>query len=65
MRGKKKANVYITSVVDWSQKLLNEYGDNRIERNAKTIDLNTYKDLSIATNKVCKSVISYAQKLCL
>lgn len=65
MRGKKKANVYITSVVDWSQKLLNEYGDNRIERNAKTIDLNTYKDLSTATNKVCKSVISYAQGLCL
>lgn len=65
MRGKKKANVYITSVVDWSQKLLNEYGDNRIERSAKTIDLNTYKDLNIATNRVCKSVISYARKLCL
>ena len=65
MRGKKKANVYITAVVDWSQKLLNEYGDNRIERCAKTIDLNTYKDLSMATNKVCKSIISYAQKLCL
>lgn len=65
MRGKKKANMYITAVVDWSQKLLNEYGDNRIERCAKTIDLNTYKDLSMATNKVCKSVISYAQKLCL
>jgi hypothetical protein len=65
MRGRKKANVYITSVVDWSQKLLNEYGNNRIERNAEPIDLNTYQDLSIATNKVCKSVISYAQKLCL
>ena len=65
MRGRKKANVYITSVVDWSQKLLNEYGDNRIERNAKTIDLNTYKDLNVATNRVCKSVISYAQGLCL
>ena len=65
MRGKKKANVYITSVVDWSQKLLNEYGNNRIERNAKTIDLNTYKDLNVATNRVCKSVISYAQELCL
>ena len=57
--------MYITNVVDWSQKLLNEYGDNRIERNAKTIELNTYKDLSMATNKVCKSVISYAQKICL
>lgn len=65
MRGKKNANVYITAVVDWSQKLLNEYGDNRIERSAKTIDLNTYKDLNVATNRVCKSVISYAQKLCL
>ena len=65
MRGRKKANVYITSVVDWSQKLLNEYGNNHIERNAKTIDLNTYKDLNVATNRVCKSVISYAQKLCL
>ena len=65
MRGRKKANVYITAVVDWSQKLLNEYGDNRIERSAKTIDLNTYKDLNVATNRVCKSVISYAQKLCL
>lgn len=65
MRGKMNANVYITSVVDWSQKLLNEYGDNRIERSAKTIDLNTYKDLNVATNRVCKSVISYAQGLCL
>jgi hypothetical protein len=65
MRGKKKANVYITSVVDWSQKMLNEYGKNRIEKNSKTIDLNTYKDLNVATNRVCKSVISYAQKLCL
>lgn len=63
MRGRKKANVYITAVVDWSQKLLNEYGDNHIERSAKTIDLNTYKDLNVATNRVCKSVISYAQKM--
>lgn len=65
MRGKKNANVYITAVVDWSQKLLNEYGDNHIKRSAKTIDLNTYKDLNVATNRVCKSVISYAQGLCL
>lgn len=63
MRGRKKANVYITAVVDWSQKLLNEYGDNRIDRTQKKIDLNQFEDIRLAVNKLCVAIGDYAKNL--
>lgn len=65
MRGKRNANHYITSVVDWSHKFLNEYGDKNIDRNVGRIDISSFQDVQIAVNKLCKSIANYSQSLVL
>lgn len=61
LHSRKKSNIYIRSVVDWSQKFLYEYGDKRLDRSFKQVDLNGYKDLSLAINRLCKSIGEYSK----
>ena len=63
LRGRKKENMYIKSVVHWSHELLDVYGDNRIDRTQKKIDLNQFEDIRIAVNKLCVAIGDYAKNL--
>lgn len=63
LRGKRNNNPYIASVVEWSHKMLNEYGDNRLDRSEKQIDLKAFNDLRVAVNKLCTSIADYSKNL--
>lgn len=63
LRGRKRSNMYISSIVHWSHELLNVYGDGRIERVAKNIDLNEYNDVRKAVNKLCVAIGDYAKSI--
>lgn len=63
LRGRKNANPYITCIVNWSHIMLDEYGDNRIDRTAKKIDLNEFENIRTAVNKLCEAVGNYAKRI--
>lgn len=63
LRGRGKDNPYIKSIVHWSHELLNLYGDNRIDRTQKKIDLNKFEDIRIAVNKLCNAIGEYSKGL--
>jgi hypothetical protein len=63
LRGRKKENMYIKSIVHWSHELLDVYGDNRIDRTQKKIDLNQFEDIRLAVNKLCVAIGNYAKNL--
>lgn len=63
LRGRKNANPYITCIVNWSHIMLDEYGDNRIDRTAKKIDLNEFENIRTAVNKLCGAVGDYAKRI--
>lgn len=65
LRGRNKQNTYIKGVVDWSQQFLYEYGDKRLDRTFKKIDLNAYADLGKAIDRVCKSIGKYSKSIVL
>ena len=62
LRERKTKNTYIVAVVEWSHKFLNEYGDNRVNRGMKDIDLTKYQDLGLAINSLCKEIAKF--KIC-
>jgi hypothetical protein len=62
LRAHKAKNPYIIAVVEWSHKFLNEYGDNRVNRGMKDIDLAKYQDLGMAINSLCKEIAKF--KIC-
>lgn len=61
LRGRGKENMYIKSIVHWSHELLNLYGDNRIDRTKKKIDLNEFEDIRLAVNKLCNAIGEYSK----
>lgn len=63
MHSRKKSNKYISDVVYWTQQFLYEYGDKRLDRSFKQIDLNAYEDLGRAINRLCKGVAEYSKQL--
>lgn len=56
-------NDIIISIESWSLKLLNEYADNRCDRTALDIDLNEFQEINLASRRMCKSIISFAESL--
>lgn len=60
LRGRRCPNAYITSVVEWSHKFLNEYGDNRVDRGTKGVDLSKFNDLQCAVHRITKSIAEYS-----
>ena len=62
LRERKTKNPCIVAVVEWSHKFLNEYGDNRVNRGMKDIDLAKYQDLGMAINSLCKEIAKF--KIC-
>ena len=63
LHSRKKENRHILSVVEWSHKFLQLYGDNRIDRSAKQVDLNKFNDLHLAVNKLCNKVASWSKSI--
>ena len=63
LHSRKKQNAYIISTIEWSHKFLELYGDKRIDRTSRAIDLNEYNDINLAVNRICKSVLSYAKSI--
>jgi hypothetical protein len=63
LRGRKYENMYIKSVVQWSHELLDEYGDNRLDRTQKKIDLNEFENIRSAVNKLCTAVGDYTKRI--
>lgn len=63
LHSRKKQNAYIISTIEWSHKFLESYGDKHINRTKKAIDLNEYKDINLAVNRICKKVLSYAKSI--
>lgn len=63
LRGRRCPNAYITAVVEWSHKFLNEYGDKRIDRNTKGVDLSKFSDLQCAVNRISKKIAECSERL--
>lgn len=61
MRGRSKSNMYINSVVNWSHEFLNIYGDKKLERAPKKIDLNAFEDIRISVGRLCKAINKYSK----
>lgn len=58
-----KDNPHLSSVEMWSQKLLCQYGDHRMDRERKTINLNDYTPLKLASKNICSKIIEFAEAL--
>lgn len=60
---RKRDNTYISSVESWSYKFLNEYASKRIYRDNRSVNLNDFEPLRIASTKICDKVIEFANDL--
>jgi hypothetical protein len=60
-RGKVNDNIETSCV--WSLKLLNEYADKRLDRSALCVDLNEFQEINLASRRMCRSIIAFAESL--
>lgn len=63
LRGRNNPNIYISSITEWSHKFIELYGDNRIERTVKKVDLNEFNDIHLAVNRICRKVAEYSKTI--
>ena len=61
---RRKNNSYIESIEAWSLKLLNEYANSRIDRSTMECNLNKFRDVGLASKRLCNVIIEFAEGLC-